>query len=61
MKLHKEIKQHMAIPIKADNGYYKCTCGNRLVSYQCQEVCEICKAKLDWDQVEVVRRERCKK
>ena len=35
MKLHKEVKQSIVIPVKTNLGYYRCICGNRLVEYRC--------------------------
>lgn len=57
MKLHKEVKQSIVIPVKTNLGYYRCICGNRLVEYRCQEECEICKARFNWDDVEAVATE----
>lgn len=51
MKLHKEIKPRVIVPIKGDNGFYKCVCGNILTGYLCQTCCEACNAELDWDGV----------
>jgi len=53
MKLHKDKKPSMVIPVKTHLGFYRCVCGNRLVEYRCQKECEICKARLNWDEVDV--------
>ena len=57
MKLYREIKPILKVPIRGKNGFYNCPCGNILVSYCCQEYCEACGAKLDWDNVVVTKNE----